>query len=163
LYEEKKPIVALIMEVAKSELFTAVKGKGAYLNGRPIQVSSISEAGQSLLATGFPYRDLGLLDEYLNLFKTFIQQTHGVRRPGSAAYDLACVAAGRFEAFYEYGLSPWDVAAGILLVQEAGGVVTDWTGNDDYVFGKRIVAGNEAVHAYVLEQINLHFKPEQLT
>lgn len=162
LYENKQPVTALVLEAAKSELFTASKGNGAFLNGRPIHISSINQPEKSLLATGFPYRDLGLLDDYLNLFKTLIKETHGVRRPGSAAYDLACVAAGRFEGFYEYGLSPWDVAAGVLLIQEAGGKVSDWMGTDDYLFGKRIVAGNDAVHAYLLHQIQTHFKPEQL-
>ncbi len=163
LFENKEPKMGLILEAAKSELFTAVKGMGAYLNGRPIQVSTIVEPQHSLLATGFPYRDLDLIDDYLDLFKTFMKETQGVRRPGSAAYDLACVAAGRFEAFYEYGLAPWDVAAGILIIQEAGGIVSDWKGEEDYLFGKRITAGNTSMHNYVLEQVQKHIRPEFLS
>lgn len=153
LYENKEPVVGLILEAAKGEMFTAVKGHGAFLNGRPIKVSAINEPKHSLLGTGFPYRDLGIVDDYLQLFKVFMQETQGLRRPGSAAYDLACVAAGRFDAFYEYGLSPWDVAAGILIVQEAGGIITDWKGGSDYLFGQRICAGNGPIHNYVMQKI----------
>ena len=153
LYVNKEPVIGLILEAAKGEMFTAVKGHGAFLNGRPIKVSSVTEPNHSLLVTGFPYKDLGIVDDYLKLFKVFMYDTQGVRRPGSAAYDLACVAAGRFEAFYEYGLSPWDVAAGILIVQEAGGVVTDWKGGSEFLFGQRICAGNNEMHKYVMKHI----------
>ncbi|TNE74551.1 inositol monophosphatase [bacterium] len=159
LHENKQPVLGLILEASKSEMFTAVKGKGAFLNGRPIHVSNISEPKHALLATGFPYKDLGIVDDYLEVFKVFMHETQGVRRPGSAAYDLACVAAGRFDGFYEYGLSPWDVAAGILIIQEAGGVLTDWEGGNNYVFGQRIVAGNAAMHSYILNTIQKKISP----
>lgn len=162
LYENKEPVLGLILEASKSEMFTAVKGKGAFLNGRPIHVSSISEPKHALLATGFPYKDLGIVDDYLELFKVFMHETQGVRRPGSAAYDLACVAAGRFDGFYEYGLSPWDVAAGILIIQEAGGIVTDWKNGSDYLFGQRIVTGNPNMHSYILKSIEASIRPEFL-
>lgn len=153
MWERKKPVVALILEVNRDEWFTAEDGKGAWLNGKKISVSNIQKPEQSLLATGFPYRDMDLLDSYLELFKAFMHETHGVRRPGSAAYDLSLVAAGRCDGFFEYGLSPWDVAAGGLLIREAGGVVTDWTGGDDWLFGKRIVTGNTDIHRYQLNRI----------
>lgn len=154
-WEKKEPQSAVVLEVSRNELFTAVKGKGAKLNGKLIQVSKIAEAKNALLATGFPYKGLDMLDDYLKLFKFFLYETHGVRRPGSAAYDLCCLAAGRVEAFYEYGLSPWDVAAGALIVQEAGGKVTDWNGMNDWLFGKRIIASNGLMHNYVQETIKV--------
>lgn len=162
LYENKQPQVGLIFEVSKGEMFTAVAGGGAYLNGRPITVSTINDPSASLIGTGFPYKDLGLLDEYLDLFKTLIRDTHGLRRPGSASYDLACVAAGRFDGFYEYGLSPWDIAAGILIVKEAGGHILDWKGGDNYLFGQRIIAGNKKISLYLLDQIEACFNEEHL-
>lgn len=153
-WEKKIPQAAVVLEVSRQELFSAVNGKGAKLNGKSIQVSKISEPRQSLLATGFPYKGLDMLDDYLKLFKYFLYETHGVRRPGSAAYDLCCLAAGRVEAFYEYGLSPWDVAAGALIVQEAGGMVTDWDGANEWLFGRRIIASNRCLHTYVQKTIN---------
>lgn len=162
LYENKEPIIGLILEAAKGEMFTAVKDHGAFLNGRPIKVSTVTEPQHSLLATGFPYKDLGIVDDYLNLFKVFMHETQGVRRPGSAAYDLACTAAGRFDAFYEYGLSPWDVAAGILIVQEAGGTVSDWKGGSNYLFGQRICVGNPTMQDYVMQKIKQEIRPDFL-
>ncbi|HKJ33709.1 MAG TPA: inositol monophosphatase family protein [Balneolales bacterium] len=153
LYEYREAKIGLVYEVTHGEMFTAEKGKGAFLNGEKISVSNYSKADESLLGTGFPYRDLELVDEYLDLFKVFMYETQGVRRPGSAAYDLCSVAAGRFEGFYEYGLSPWDVAAGALIIREAGGIVTDWNGGDDWLFGKRIVTGNPDIHSYVLKRL----------
>jgi myo-inositol-1(or 4)-monophosphatase len=161
LWEEGKPQVGLIMEVNSKELFTAVRGGGAQLNGRPIHVSGATQAENALLGTGFPYRDLELIDPYLQLFKCFMRETHGVRRPGSAAYDLACVAAGRIDGFFEYSLSPWDVAAGVLLIEEAGGEILDWTGGDEWLFGKRILCGNPRMNAYMLDRIK-EYIPEKL-
>ncbi|MGK0384653.1 MAG: myo-inositol-1(or 4)-monophosphatase, partial [Bacteroidia bacterium] len=100
----------------------------------------------SLLGTGFPYYDYHLLDQYLALFKHLMQHSHGLRRPGSAATDLAYVACGRFDGFYEYSLSPWDVAAGILLVKEAGGNVTNFSGGEDAIFTKEIIATNPHIY-----------------
>ncbi len=153
MWENRQPQTALILEVNRDEWYTAEAGRGAWLNGKKISVSNISKPGESLLATGFPYRDLGLLDAYLELFKVFMHETQGVRRPGSAAFDLCLVAAGRCDGFFEYGLSPWDVAAGSLLIREAGGVVTDWTGGDDWLMGRRIVTGNARIHPYQLQKI----------
>lgn len=162
LWKQKSPKVALVLEVAKQELFTAVEGQGAYLNGRSIQVSSNEDPASSLIGTGFPYRDLHLVDDYLMLFKQMMEKTHGVRRPGTAAWDLCNVACGRFEGFYEYGLSAWDVAAGALIIKEAGGIVTDWRGEDDWLLGKRIIAGNKVVHRFLEREIKACFSKEDL-
>jgi myo-inositol-1(or 4)-monophosphatase len=162
LWDNQEPKVGLVLEVANDELFTAVKGEGAFLNGKPISISSNTDPSSSLLGTGFPYNNLNLVDNYLKLFKRMMEKTHGVRRPGSAAWDLCNVACGRFEGFYEYGLSPWDVAAGVLIIQEAGGIVTDWSGENDWLFGQRIIAGNESVHAFLKKEIQECFSSEEL-
>ena len=162
LYEKKEPKIGVVLEVNSDELFWAEKGQGAWLNGNQLRVSKAQTANESLLATGFPYRDLGLIDDYLQLFKAFMKETMSVRRPGSASWDLCCVAAGRFDGFYEYGLAPWDVAAGTLIISEAGGVVSDWEGGDDWLFGKRIVTGNADIHGYMLERIKEHISEEFL-
>lgn len=161
LYENKQPLVALVHEVSRGEMFTAIAGKGAQLNGRPISVSDISDPSQALLGTGFPYRDLSVIDSYIDLTRFYMQETQGIRRPGSAAYDLCCVAAGRFDGFYEYALEPWDVAAGALIIREAGGVVTDWSGGDNWLFGRRIIAGNKTIHTYLKDTIT-KFIPSNL-
>lgn len=153
LWEEQNAKVAVVLEVNYDDLFTAVKGEGARLDGEKIKVSGIDTPDNALIGTGFPYNDLSLVDEYMEYFRRLMDQTQGVRRPGSAAFDLCCVASGRFEGFYEYSLNPWDVAAASLIVEEAGGVVSDWTGGDDWLFGERIVAGNPPIHEYLLKQM----------
>ncbi|MEX0681094.1 MAG: inositol monophosphatase family protein [Balneolales bacterium] len=153
MWEHKQPRIALILEVNSDEWFTAEAGKGARLNGKKITVSTLNRPEQSLLATGFPYSDMDLVDPYLDLFKAFMYETQGVRRPGSAAFDLCLVASGRCDGFFEYGLAPWDVGAGGLLIREAGGMVSDWNGGDDWLLGKRIVAGNPAIHQFILSRI----------
>lgn len=162
LWEHKSPKVALVLEVAKQELFTAVEGEGANFNGITIHVSGNDDPSASLIGTGFPYRDLHLVNDYLKLFKRMMEKTHGVRRPGTAAWDLCNVACGRFEGFYEYGLSAWDVAAGALIIKEAGGVVTDWRGKNDWLFGKRIIAGNKSVHSFLKKEISECFDEKDL-
>jgi myo-inositol-1(or 4)-monophosphatase len=162
LWEGKEPKVGLVLEVANDELFTAVKGEGAYLNGESIEISPNNDPSSSLIGTGFPYNNLDLVDNYLKLFKRMMEKTHGVRRPGSAAWDLCNVACGRFEGFYEYGLSPWDVAAGVLIIQEAGGIVTDWAGEDDWLFGQRIIAGNRSLQAFLQKEIEQCFDDSQM-
>ena len=163
LWEDQQPKVGLVLEVASQELFTAVSGEGARLNGKDIHVSKNTDPSSSLIGTGFPYRSLHLVDNYLQLFKRMMDKTHGVRRPGTAAWDLCNVACGRFEGFYEYGLSPWDVAAGALIIQEAGGVVCDWEGGENWLFGERIVAGNSSLRDFLLKEIQDCFEPEQLS
>lgn len=163
LWENGEAKAGVVYQVPGDELFTAVKGHGAFLNDSKMRVSGQDDPSASLIVTGFPYKSLELVVNYLEVFRVFMEKTHGVRRPGSAAYDLCCVAAGRFEGFYEYGLSPWDVAAGSLIIQEAGGVITDWTGGDDWFFGERIIAGNTAVHGFIKKEIQRVFEAGQLT
>jgi myo-inositol-1(or 4)-monophosphatase len=147
LLDGDMPVLGVVYEMNRDEMFTAWKGGGAWLNGAPIRVSSTPNVASSLIGTGFPYYDYHLLDGYLALFRHLMQFSRGLRRPGSAATDLAYVACGRFDAFYEYSLSPWDVAAGIILVQEAGGMVSDFSSGNDFLFGKEIIACNPLVMA----------------
>ncbi len=135
-------ILGVVYNPINQELFSAYKNGGAYLNNRPIQVSKTEKLDDSLLATGFPYDDFEREQAYMKLLNELMHNSRGIRRLGSAAIDLAYVACGRFEAFYEYGLNPWDVAAGILLVKEAGGKVCDFKGGNNMLFGEEIVASN---------------------
>lgn len=139
------PIVGVVYEVTLGECFYARKGGGAWLNGRQVSVSTRETLADSLIATGFPYNDFHRMAPYLESLSYMLQHTHGARRLGSAAVDLAYVACGRFEAFYEYSLKPWDVAAGVLLVQEAGGRVSDFRGGSSYIFGRELIASNARV------------------
>lgn len=163
LWDQREARVGLVLEVVSDELFTAVKGEGARLNGKAIKVSEVSDSKKSLIGTGFPYNKMELVESYLKLFHSLMINTHGLRRPGSAAWDLCNVACGRFEGFYEYGLSPWDVAAGSLIIQEAGGVVTDWKDGNDWLFGERIIAGNREIQQFLLTEINKYFSEKDLT
>ncbi|HRY33082.1 MAG TPA: inositol monophosphatase family protein [Bacteroidales bacterium] len=158
LLRGNEPEIGVVYEVFGREMFTAQRGQGAHLNGKKIRVSSNASLQHALLATGFPYYDYERLDEYLALFRHLMQASHGIRRLGSAAADLAWVACGRFDGFYEYGLSPWDVAAGALLVKEAGGCVADFGGGRHYLFGKEIVAGNDAIFPELLSTMKNFFK-----
>jgi myo-inositol-1(or 4)-monophosphatase len=133
-------ILGVVYELNQDELFYAEKGKGAFLNGKSIQVSGTLQLSNSLIATGFPYYDYKRIDPYLASLKELMRTTQGVRRMGSAAVDLAYVAAGRFDAFYEYSLNPWDVAAGILIVQEAGGTISGFHQDKNPLFDKEIIA-----------------------
>jgi myo-inositol-1(or 4)-monophosphatase len=150
LREDEDIVLGMVFEINRSEMFSAWRGGGAFLNGRPIRVSKTLELNDSLLATGFPYYDFDGLPGYLDALEVFMQRTRGIRRFGSAATDLAYVACGRFDAFFEYSLNPWDVAAGALLVQEAGGHVSDFSGGNDYLFGQEIIASNLHVYNDVL-------------
>ena len=153
LMVDEMMVLGVIYEVNLDECFYAWKGGGAYMNGMPIRVRENEDLSRSLLATGFPYYDFGRMEPYVELLMHFMEHTRGIRRLGSAAADLAYVAAGRFEAFYEYGLSPWDVAAGVILVQEAGGKVSDFKGGTDAVFGKEILASNNGIYEDCLASI----------
>lgn len=153
LMREKEIILGVVLEINRDECFYATKGGKAFCNGIPISVSNTPALKDSLIATGFPYYDFGKMDVYLAILKAFMRNSHGVRRLGSAAVDLVYVACGRFEAFFEYNLKPWDVAAGVLIVQEAGGTVSDFSNGDDYVFGGELLAAN-AIHGEALEVIS---------
>ena len=162
LWEQQQPKVGLVLEVSSGECFHAVTGGGAFLNEQPIQVSTIKEGADAMIGTGFPYNDLSLITSYLKLFEWLLHNAQAVRRPGAAAYDLCCVAAGRFDGFYEYSLNPWDVGAASLIVKEAGGVISDWEGGDDWLFGQRVIAGNPDIQAFLLEAVQQHFSEQQL-
>lgn len=153
LMQGGKVIVGVVYEVNQDECFYAWQGGGAFLNGNRIEVSKVEHLSKSLVISGFPYYDFGRQDDYLRIFKEFMQVSHGIRRLGSAATDLAYVAAGRGEGFFEYNLKPWDVAAGVLLVQEAGGTVTTFNGGDDYIFSGEILAACK-VHGEMKELIS---------
>ena len=144
---------AVVLNVARGEEFTARKGAGAFRDGERIAVSTLREPARALIGTGFPFKTLEKLPRYLGQFSLVMQGTAGIRRAGSAALDMSNVACGRFDAFWELVLSPWDVAAGILLVQEAGGVVTDFAGNGPDLAAGAYVAGNPAMHAWLLQTL----------
>ena len=143
----------VILNVPRGDEFTAVKGGGAFLNGERIQVSGLREPGRALIGTGFPFKTLEILPQYLAQFNLVIRGAADVRRAGSAALDLSNVACGRFDAFWELALAPWDVAAGMLMVQEAGGIVTDLEGNPARPVAGALVAGNPAMHAWLLQTV----------
>jgi len=140
LMDETEVISGVVYEINFDECFYAWKGSESYLNGNVISVSAVSDLKESLVATGFPYYDFGKMDLYLQTLKYFMCNTQGIRRLGSAAVDLVYTACGRFETFFEYGLNSWDVAAGAIIVKQAGGKVSDFSGGENYIFGKEIVA-----------------------
>lgn len=158
LQQHHEVVLAVVYEMGQKECFYAWKNGGAYLNHAPIKVSERLTVADSLIATGFPYNNFDRLDPYLNSLRHLMQQARGIRRMGSAATDLAYVACGRFDAFYEYDLKPWDVAAGALLVQEAGGVVSDFSGTSHFLYGKEIVASNHKIFPEFQQLINRHLK-----
>jgi myo-inositol-1(or 4)-monophosphatase len=143
----------VVLNVARGDEFKAVKGGGAFLNEQPIRVSSLRDPGRSLIGTGFPFKTLELLPQYMAQFSLVMRGTAGIRRAGSAALDLSNVACGRFDAFWELTLAPWDVAAGMLMVQEAGGIVSDLEGNPARPVAGAFVAGNPAMHAWLLQTV----------
>ena len=152
LMKEDKMVMGIVYEINKDECFYATKGNGAFCNGKPISVTDASAIGESLFATGFPIYNFEKLDQYLAILNALMKNAHGLRRMGSAAVDLAYVACGRCEAFFEYNLNPWDVAAGTLIVEEAGGIVTDFSGGGNHIFGREIIAGGP-VHPELLSLV----------
>ncbi|MGE5619088.1 MAG: inositol monophosphatase family protein [Sphingomonadaceae bacterium] len=143
-------VLGVVYDPILNELFLAKAGEGAWLNGEPLRVSTVDRLVRSLLCTGFPY-DRSLFTENLRRWNYFVRRAQGVRRDGSAALDICYVAAGRFDAFWENHLFPWDAAAAILLVREAGGTVTDYSGGEPDIYRGEIVASNGLVHAAMLE------------
>jgi len=158
LRDNDELVLGVIYDPILKECFYAWKSGGAWLNGKPIMVSKKKKLNESLIATGFPYTDFSLIDKFMASLRVFMTKTHGVRRLGSAAMDLAYVACGRFDAFYEYHLKPWDVAAGTVLIMEAGGKVCDFNETNDYLFGESYVGTNGSVHSEFMEIIQSHFK-----
>lgn len=157
LLENQMPVVGVVLEITRKECFFAYKSGGAYMNGKSIQVSDNNKLAESLIATGFPYNYFDRMDDYMIIFRQLLQKTRGVRRLGSASVDLAYVACGRFDAFYEHNLNSWDVAAGAFIVRQAGGKVSDFDGGEDFVFGNQILAATPGIHQHILELIKSYF------
>ena len=157
LMDGNEIIVGVVYDPNRDECFSAFKDGGAFCNDNPIHVSNAPALKDSLIATGFPYYEFDLTQQYLQVLGSFMGKSHGVRRFGSAALDLAYVAIGRFEGFFEYNLNAWDVAGGALIVQEAGGKVTTFSESNDYVFGREIVASNKNIHPEMLITIAEHW------
>jgi myo-inositol-1(or 4)-monophosphatase len=154
---EGRIILGVVYDPNRKEVFHAIEGGGSFLNNTLIEVSNTSDLSNSLIATGFPYDDFSRLNSYLNTFSYFTKNTRGIRRLGSAALDLCFVACGRFDAFFEYALSPWDVAAGSLIVKEANGKVSDFNNQQNYIFGEQIIATNSKIHNDFQEVIASEF------
>ena len=144
----------VIYDPVRNDLFTATRGRGAFLNDRRMRVSRRTHLRDCLIGTGFPFRDGSYLDTYLAMMKTMITHTAGLRRPGAAALDLAYVAAGFYDGFWEVGLNPWDVAAGSLLVLEAGGLIGDLDVDSDYLFGGQVIAANPKIFAQMVTALS---------
>jgi myo-inositol-1(or 4)-monophosphatase len=147
LARDAELLLARVVDPLRQETFAATRGGGATLNGRPIRVSAVDELGRALLATGLPYDRREHADEYLAVIHAFVMRAQGIRRAGSAALDLCYLACGRFDAYWEWKLSPWDSAAGVLIVREAGGVVTDFAGQAFDLYGTETLASNGPLHA----------------
>jgi myo-inositol-1(or 4)-monophosphatase len=146
--------IGVVLELPSGRLFRASQGGGAWLGDQRLRVSSIDEPADALIGTGFPFTHFDNLEEYIGQLRRVIQHTSGIRRPGAAALDLATVAAGAFDGFWEQRLSAWDIVAGIVLVREAGGSVTDFTGRDLGVEHASVVAGNPVIHQWLLSQLD---------
>lgn len=150
-------VLGVVYELNRNECFHASKGNGAFLNGKRISVSSTTTLADSLIATGFPYYDYSSLDNYLEVFRYLLTHTRGMRRLGSAAIDLCFTACGRFDAYYEYSLSPWDAAGGAVILKEAGGVLYDFKGGDNWLHGQQILACNPKLAEEFLHLLKARF------
>ena len=153
LLQKREIVLGVVYEINFDEAFYAWKDGGAFLNEKPIKVSKAEKLADSLIATGFPYTEFGRASDYLKMLGEFMSKSHGVRRIGSAAVDLAYVACGRFEGFFEFNLNAWDVAGGIIIVQEAGGQVSTFKKEGDPVFDREICASNTHIHAEMMAVI----------
>lgn len=158
LMQNNELVLGIVYECNRNEMFYAWKGSKAYLNNQPIYVKQNDKLSQSLLATGFPYYDFEVMEKYLATLKYLMVNTQGMRRMGSAAVDLAYTACGRFDGFFEYGLHPWDVAGGAFIVQQAGGIISTFSGDKNYVFDKTLIASSAVLYPSFFEVIqkNLH-------
>ena len=156
LFDGEHLLQGVVYEINRDECFSAELGKGAFLNEEKIRVSDVLSLNSSLLATGFPYYEFEQLPQYTDILKHFMQSTHGLRRMGSAAVDLVYTACGRFEGFFEFNLNAWDIAAGALIVKEAGGTVTNFHGGDEFLFEREIVAAG-SVHPELIKVISSYW------
>jgi myo-inositol-1(or 4)-monophosphatase len=150
---QDKIVLGVVYEVNADECFYALKGHGAFLNGKRIHVSQAASLEESLIATGFPYSAFSRIDDYLKILRALMEKCHGLRRLGSAAIDMCYVACGRVDGFFEYNLKPYDVAAGIIIILEAGGRINDFQGGEDYLFGGEVLATNKLIHHQFNEEI----------
>lgn len=157
LVEDRLPVVGVIYDPLRDDLFTAVLNGGSWRNGVPLRVSSRPGLAGGFLATGFPFRIHPVIDTYLAMFKEVFLQTGAIRRPGAATLDLAHTASGIFDGFFEMSLSSWDLAAGVLLVREAGGVATDFAGGEDVFAKGNVIAGGPHVHRELLAVVGSHW------
>ena len=153
-----KPILGVVYHVVRKECFHAIENDNAYCNDKIIRVSAVPTLQESLLATGFPYYHFDKRDVYLDIIKEFLEHSHGIRRLGSAAIDLAYVACGRLEGYFEYNLNAWDVAGGVVIIQQAGGIVTDFSGGNNFLYGGELCAGNKNMHPEMLELVKKKWK-----
>lgn len=151
---------AVIYDPVHNDLFVASKGKGAQLNDKRIRVSQRDRMDEALIGTGFPFRDIENLDIFVSMFKEFTQKTAGLRRPGAAALDLAYVACGRLDGFFEMGLMPWDAAAGSLLILEAGGLVGNFKGDGDYLFEENIIGASPKIFGQMVNTLSRYQLPK---
>lgn len=156
LMREKELVMGVVYEISHGEMFYAWEGSNAFLNGQVISVSTVAEHQEALIATGFPYYELGKMETYINSMREIMEKTTGIRRLGSAAIDICYVACGKFEAFWEYGLHPWDIAGGVFILQQAGGKVCDFNGTDKYLFNGEIVVSNANYFNKFYEIVNRH-------
>jgi myo-inositol-1(or 4)-monophosphatase len=145
---------AVVYDPARNDLFYASKGRGAFLNDRRLRVSKRIKLADALVGTGFPFRKGDNFKRYMKIFEEVMQNCAGLRRPGAAALDLCYVAAGWYDGFFETGLQPWDVAAGSLLVSEAGGLIGNFTGEADYLYQREVIAGNPKVYGQLVQLLS---------
>ena len=157
LSHQDRMVVGVVFDPIRGEMFRAEAGKGAFLNDEPIRLSDVRSLDDALLLTGFPFRRPQYIDKYLSIFKEVFKSSRGIRRAGSAALDLAYVACGRANGFFELALSPWDIAAGTVLILEAGGAVTDFAGGEDYMSTGHVLAGHPDIIGQLLPKIARHF------
>ncbi|MHC1724784.1 MAG: inositol monophosphatase family protein [Syntrophobacteraceae bacterium] len=156
---DKKPVLGFVLDPVRNELFCAREGRGAWLNGARIQVRENVQLEQALVATGFPFRTKDYMDDYLKAFKSIFLRVSGIRRAGSAALDLAYLATGRVDGFWEIGLKAWDIAAGTLLIREAGGMISDFWGEDHLLFNGNVVGGTPSVYPFLLGEVEKWLVP----
>lgn len=156
---DRVPILGFVYDPVRKELFSAKKGEGAWLNGSRLHMRADTNLEKALIATGFPFRRKSIVDPYLKAFKSIFMEVSGIRRAGAAALDLAYLGAGRVDGFWEIGLKAWDIAAGALIVQEAGGIVSDFAGENKYLYSGNVVGGTPAIYPFLLEQVQRWINP----
>jgi myo-inositol-1(or 4)-monophosphatase len=157
--EEREPVLGFVLDPVRQELFFARRGGGAFLNGNRIHTRSGARLDDALVATGFPFRSKNVLEPYLEVFRSVFNSMSGIRRAGAAALDLAYLASGRVDGFWEVGLKAWDIAAGVLLIKEAGGHVSDFWGDENYLYNGHVVGGTSTVYPFLLDLVKTHLAP----